>query len=325
MKLTWRFFGALLIGFLLAFGATIVAFYFALGVPTETSRWVFEINQKKRLLALQTASPKLLLVGGSATLFGISAREIESQTGYRTINLGTHAALGTNYILHEAQEAAKPGDIILLDLDYELYNYGRVDPTWADHLFVDYIVSRDPGFFHSLSLLEQWNTFMLTSSERIWQGLINRWRPESPRSRGVYDVRYVDEWGDQRHHAKMDRPRGREPATQNLSVLSHGLPEHPNAFTSIEWFCEWARANQIRVLATYPNLVDRPEYHLPAARKNAKTIRDFFSSIKVPVIGNYTDSLLPVDQFFDTGYHLTEEAVLARTNRLVPELRLYIK
>ena len=146
MKPTWRFFGGLLAGFMLALGLTVAAFWLNLGVPTGTSHWAFELNQKKRLIAEQTPSPKLLLVGGSATLFGVSAREIQEETGWRTVNLSTHAALGTSYILHLAQAAAKPGDTVLLVLEYELYNYGKVNETWADRLLVDYLVARDPAF-----------------------------------------------------------------------------------------------------------------------------------------------------------------------------------
>ena len=166
------------------FGATATAFYLTLGVPSELSRWAFEVNQKKRLLAFRAASPKLLLVGGSATLFGISAKEIQNQTGFRAINLGTHAALGAPYILREAQQVAKPGDIVLLAFEYELYNRGKVEPAWADDLFLDYIVSRDPTFFHSLSLMEQWNVFMLTSNPTIVRGLKKRLqtRSHSPRN-----------------------------------------------------------------------------------------------------------------------------------------------
>src|ERR1022692_1229931 len=95
MKVSWSFLVALLAGFLLMFGLLVGAFCLNLGVPSPSSRWAFELNQKKRHMADQAASPRLLLVGGSATLFGLSAKEIEAQTGCHTINLGTHAALGT--------------------------------------------------------------------------------------------------------------------------------------------------------------------------------------------------------------------------------------
>jgi hypothetical protein len=325
MNAPWRFFAALVAGFLLVFGATVTAFYLNLGVPTNLSSWTFELNQKKRALATQARSPKLLLVGGSATLFGISAKEIQSDTGYRAINLGTHAALGPTYILREVQRAAKSGDTVLLVFEYELYDFGKVERVGTDSLQVDYIVSRDPDFFHSLSPMEKWNVFMLTSNQRLLQGLENRVRLEAPRDMGVYDVRYVNDWGDQTHHAEAERPAQRNSIVQRKNPLRYGLSKHPKAFPSIKSFCKWAQTQQIRVLATYPNLCDQPEYHLPTARQTAKTIHDFFAALNVPVIGDYIDTLLPADQFFDNNYHLTEEAAVARTRRLIPQLMPFLK
>jgi hypothetical protein len=326
-KPSWRFFAGLLAGFLLAFGVMFAAFCFALGAPTDSSRWASEVTIKKRLLAARADSPKLLLVGGSATLFGISAREIESETGRRTINLGCHAALGSAYMLYEAQRVAKPGDTVLLVLEYELYNHGKLDRDWSDVLLLDYIVARAPDYyFHRLSLAEQWNVLMFTSSERLKQGLKKRRQPEPPHDPiAIYDVREVNDWGDQTHHAKTNRPAERRYVLNPRSELAYGLTKkHKEAFALIQSFSRWARASHIRVLAAYPNLCDQPEYHGPAARQTAQTIKDCFARLDVPVVGTYTDALLPADQFFDTYYHLTEEMALERTRRLSAQLRPYL-
>jgi hypothetical protein len=324
MKPTWKFFGGLAGGFLLASGLTLLAFYLNLGVPTGTSGWAYELNHRKQLAAEQTASPKLLVVGGSATLFGISARTIQEQTGWPTVNLSTHAALGTAYILHLAQAAAKPGDTVLLVLEYELYNYGKVSQTWADKLLVDYVVSRDPAFFRRLSPGEQWSVFMLTSYPRLLEGLKNRLRAEEPyqdEGRGLYSVGHLNAWGDLTRHTEGHRLADRSGIRKLNAALGRGLPEHPEGLETIAAFCAWARTNDVRVLATFPNLCDQPGYHGPTAARSARIITDFFSQIGVPVIGVYTDALLPEEQFLDTMYHTSEEASVKRTERLILRLK----
>jgi hypothetical protein len=326
LKVSWTFFAGLGAGLFLTFALTIAAFWLNLGAPTVASRWAADINQKKRLLADRVAAPKLLLAGGSATHFGFSAREIQSQTGYPTINLGTHAALGTAYILHYAQTVAKPGDTILLALEYELYNYGKIERAWADVLLLDYIVARDPAFFHALSPLEKWNVFMLTSNARLVRGLKGRFRHDRPPGGAeVYTLENINEWGDQTHHTQAARSVQRDSITAMRAALAYGLPERPRGFPLIASFCAWAATNHIRVLATFPNLCDQPEYHSPTAQKMAEKIRAFFAAFQVPVIGDYTDSLLPPDDFFDTNSHLTEEAARARTKRLVVQLKPYLE
>ena len=75
------------------------------------------------------------------------------------------------------------------------------------------------------------------------------------------------------------------------------------------------------MLATFPNLCDRPDYRGPVGQRSASTIKDFFARNGVPVVGDYTDALLPEQEFLDTMYHPSEEAALARTQRLIPKLK----
>jgi hypothetical protein len=230
-------------------------------------------------------------------------------------------------MLYEAQRVAKPGDTVLLVLEYELYNHGKLDRDSSDVLLLDYIVARAPDYyFHGLSRAEQWNVFMFTSNERVIQGLKNRWEPERPHApMSIYDVRELNEWGDETHHVKTNRPAERGYVLKPRSELAYGLSKkHEAAFAVIQSFSRWAQASHIRVLATYPNLCDQPEYHGPAARQAAQTIKDCFARLDVPVVGNYTDALFPADQFFDTYYHLTEEAALERTRRLSAQLKPYL-
>ena len=135
--------------------------------------------------------------GRVGSLFGISAREIEKQTGYSTLNLATHAALGPAYILNNAKSEARPGDTVLLVLEYELYMANQRSAVW-----LDYLVARDPRYFHGLSLREEWNVFMLTPQQRLIEGLKNRFRSraraEHPYPAGPYNPDYIDAWATNR-------------------------------------------------------------------------------------------------------------------------------
>jgi hypothetical protein len=184
---------------------------------------------------------------------------------------------------------------------------------------VDYIVSRDPAYFYNLPLPEKWNVFMATSTDRLKRGLKSRRQSgRHNEESGAYDSRFINAWGDQTNHPKALQQTAK--AIRQTSILGGDLPEHPAGFEIIASFCEWARTNHIRVLATFPNVCQRPEYYLPPAQRTAKTIGNFFVGLDVPILGDYTKSILPPDQFFDTLYHLTDEASIARTQRLLKYL-----
>jgi hypothetical protein len=327
MKVRWTFFAGLAGGFALIFAITAGAFWLNLGAPTAASQWAAEVNRKHLLLADKCPSPKLLLVGGSATLFGISAREIQNETRYPTVNVSTHAALGPDYILYLAKQAAKPGDTVLLTFEYSLYSYRKIEWTAADDLMLDYVVSRDPAFFRTLSPGEKWNVFMLTSSARLVRGIKGRWRRERPPSeQGVYKIENINEWGDQTQHIRSARPQFKEvPLNINMKLeLAYGIAPDPPVRPLLAGFCAWARANNVRVLATFPNAVDQSEYYSAVAKQSVETIRKLYSSLGVPVLGDYTDALRPADEFFDTHYHLSEEAAVIRSRKLAEQLKPFL-
>jgi hypothetical protein len=170
--------------------------------------------------------------------------------------------------------------------------------------------------------MEQWRVFMMTPEDRLIRGLKGRINPrryaEHKTGGGAYNADYIDRWGDQTFHPRSAASARIE---RLASRLSFPMPDQTAGFTLIASFCRWAPEHQIRVLATYPNLLDQPKLHTDLARGNAHRIANFYKQLGVPVIGAYTDALLPPDQFFDTVYHLIDEAALSRTDRLAEKLK----
>jgi hypothetical protein len=81
----------------------------------------------------------------------------------------------------------------------------------------------------------------------------------------------------------------------------------------------------VTVLATFPNVVHRPEYDGANAREAIQMITDFYASQGVPVLGTAQDAMYPPAQFFEMPYHLTHDAAIMHTKKLMPELERYLK
>lgn len=325
MTVPLRFFTGLASGLALAFGIFFGLVYWQLGAPTVMSYWSHDLNTRKQARAASIHEPKLLIVGGSGALFGINARRLETELGVPTVNLGTHAALATAYILDLARKATRPGDTVLLALEYELYETGNATMNkWTDPLFIDFLMARDPAYFRSLPAGDQFNLAMRMSLDRLKRGIKNKLRPPPPPvpEYTVYDPKSVDEYGDMTGHTRARIPSG-VPAELGTAVLAGGLSKTRAGLTEIRAFIDWTKTNGVRVLATFPNLCAKPVYDSPKTEKAAAEIRAFYQSLGVPVVGNYRDVLLPRSEFYDTCYHLTEEGAAARTHRLVPLLKPY--
>ena len=172
--------------------------------------------------------------------------------------------------------------------------------------------------------------------KRLQKGWQDRFHPEVDRPPGappysVYTpitpgIDCLDENGDEVFNTLAARPPPKPGGMERLvPVLVKGLPsDDTDGFRVLAGFIKWARANNVQVLATFPALIPAPEYDQPAGQKALATIREFYTAHGVPVIGTAQEMMLPQDQFFDSMYHLTYEAGLQRTERLIPQLRHYL-
>ena len=322
MPLLPRFALGFLLGLGLVLALFLVLFHRQLGAPTESSRWCYEINTRKQQLAEAISRPKLLLVGGSSTLFGLSARQIQEHTGYPTVNLGTHAGLGSPYILALAQTIAKPGDTILLGFEYELYDYPAAVTVkgWSDSLFLDYVFARDPHYFRSLPLSQRWSFAMLLSYDRLKEGLRNRRHPPPHFESPIYNVTNLNAFGDQVGHPAASRPPDSPYKDQCSVPLAHGFSAQPQGFPDFRRFIQWAKQNRIRLLATFPSICHRSEYDQAPAQRTSRDLQRFFESEGVEMLGDAQEAMLPPDQFFDTMYHPTDDGQQERTRRLLVHL-----
>ena len=324
MQVPRRFILGLVVGLVLAIGVFVALLYTQLKIPTYSSEWAHVVIQKKAALAAATPGPRLLLFGGSGTTFGLSAEEIEKQTGVRALNMGTHAGLGIEHILFWARKVARPGDTVLLVPEYELYlSQGGYEPR------DDYVLAYDAEFFHQMSLWDKIAMATRIPFKRIQKGYHNKHHPESPpRPHPPYTegASYIDSYGDETGNLAVHRANNGPNMDLEAQILLNGLTsDHGRGFDFIRDFVLWARAHQIKVLATFPNIMHHPEYDSAKADSAIAKITGFYGSLGVPVVGTAREAMLPRDEFFDTYYHLTRESALIRTDRLVPELKPYLK
>jgi len=331
MNVPWRYLLGLTLGFVVGVIVFVGLLYTQLGVPTLSTQWLFDITNKKTLYAAKFTGPRLFIVAGSSALFGINAQLIQQQTGLPTINMGTSAGYPLDYRLDCLKKIVRPGDTLLLAFEYESYTNQLINYSDAGD---DYLLAHAPEYFLQTSLLYKIEMATRIPFKRLQKGWRNRETPERERPPGRPYIPYLpitpgidclNDNGDEVFNmAATRRPPGLE--MQHVSsVLLDGLPsENTDGFETIDSFLQWAATHQITVWATFPNIINDPAYDGPNGQKAIETITHFYTSRGVPIIGTAKEAMLPYDQFFDTNYHLTHEAAIKRTERLIPELEPYL-
>lgn len=79
------------------------------------------IQDKFRVLK-EMNDPKIIMISGSSSAFGLNQYLLEKETGYKVANLGLHAGFGAEFETELAKANINPGDIVLLGYEYIWFN-----------------------------------------------------------------------------------------------------------------------------------------------------------------------------------------------------------
>jgi hypothetical protein len=290
----------------------------AAGQPVvyETHHWAMQVTRAKLRIASEIQGPKVVVVSGSSGLFGMRAQDLQAATGRPAVNLSTHAGLGMDYNLYLARRVAGPGDVVILPLEYEMYQRDRP----LNELVASTSLAIDFGYFRTLPPSERINYLRLLSLERVLAGVLARWNPVE--DYGGYDVRKLNAWGDQ---------TGMELTPQTQSRLRRDLADarrralrfdpEAGAVRSLATFIRWCRENDVVVYAAWPSHVDAAPFQGPAFEAFQQAVREFYDEHGVAFIGDAA----PVHRVgrrltADTRYHLTEQGARVRTRRFIEAL-----
>jgi len=316
MRRSRRFLLGLLMG-CLGFGIAWVALVAGqLGRPFVNNLWVEGAYAKKLARAASVPTPKLVVVAGSGAMFGIDSSQLEQAFGRPVVNLGVNAGILSPYLLIYARQAVKPGDWVLLPLEYPLYH----DRFEVNQVYLEYWLSHP--VVYGLNPVRLARLLALTPLERVVQGY--RGVPQGFRVAGLYGAQHLDERGDQTLSRREERSPELFAGALHSPVQRYGAQATALNGSWKLWqnFArEVERAGGCAVFVP-PAMLDRQAYHEdPVERAFYEGLPAQAQSQGLSYLGRPLDFMYPADDFFDTNYHLTAEARQRHTARLIALLR----
>ena len=289
-----------------------------LGVPTGSSRWVFDANQHKTKLAIETPGVRTLIVAGSNAMFGIDSGQIEQLWQRTAINLAVNAGLGLPYILENSKRVARAGDIILLPLEYALI----LDDGSPNAQIIDYVIARDLDYWRSLSRFTQLQFAAEMAPDRWIEGL--RRLPDGPNSNGRYGAHFLDARGDQTHTDKTDQTAADMKAVSQAKIWNYGKRARAErgAWHLLADYASWAKNAGVCVIAIPTVLLKQEKYTYDQDDYIFyTTLAQKMTALGIPYIGSPLDFMYPPSWFFDTDHHLQAWARRRHTSSLVTLLQ----
>lgn len=279
--------------------------------PNPHLFWTGTVLKHQRLDA--APHPRIVFAGGSNLAFGLDSELVERELpGYHAVNLGLDAGLGLDFLLDEAGSRLSAGDVVVLSLEYEEFlglrkgqasSIARVleaRPANASHLrpiSVKTLLDNGFGFFHWL---------FVSADKKLDEQVI----------RGPYSLSTFNPYGDATWH--LDK----EPKTDRLLKAMdrepfRTAPVDVSGRRVLERFHRRCRERGVRVFLSHPPLPD----HYRDDERIRRIEEKVYRRVSIPVLDTPGSTMLPIEEFYDTEYHLLRHGREIRTRRLLARLR----
>ncbi len=316
------FFRNFFITFFILFFIWISVIYFQIDRPTLMSQWVYDVYKKKITIANNIKSKKIIIVAGSNSMFGCDSKKLQKAFGLPVVNFGVNAGVYLPYILYKAKQIIKKDDIVILPLEYSLYNYDGI----PNIQMIDYIFSRDFDAFWSLTLKEQFYMIWDIPLKRIYDGYMAK--GGSVVKYGLYRSGNIDKYGDQLGATFKAKTTSIKKELDKLKANHYGINYNSNSlgFKYLTNFVQWCKEKNVKVIFTPSTLLYFKTY------KNDKTEQWFYTNLSKIIknkgwiyIGDPYKYMYEKKYYFNTDYHLTTKGRQIRTKQMIKDLSSILK
>jgi len=257
-------------------------------------------------------TPLILFTGGSSTAFSVDPGVVEAACGKPTFNLALPAAAGPRYLLHQALEHCREGDILVVGLEADflasesdypagMFSFGlalqegRPSATVGNATFPETMEIRD-----ALNFARPGTRYLLTLAYRGLSGKGYRYQPSDYRYRGRLETAVGD------------------PAMVPHDVLTaQALSDSGREL--LTRFRDAALRKKVRLFYAMPVRWTSLENAERSRSANEALLREIEPII--PVIDDGTRGVSAErSHFSDSHQHLTAEGSLARSRALAGKL-----
>lgn len=262
------------------------------------------IDKHKRLE--QFNNNRLLLVGGSNLAFSINSELIERELDKNVVNLGLQIGLGLEFIINEVMASIREGDIVLLSLEYELY-----DDYWNPDLdLIDYTqkIYPESKMFYIMTLKEKLSLYeerFRKSFQKAKYNVIDN---------SIYNRNSFNKFGDAIGH--LNQPR-----------LNHLNFEGNIKINSTKRSILLLRELNLKCRKVGAKLyISFPTYASSSYCKNKNVIIDLSKRLRldlkdIDIINEPEHFVFNDSLFYDTAYHLNQIGREKRTKMLIDILK----
>lgn len=267
------------------------------------------IQDKYRILK-ETNAPKIIMVSGSSSAFGLNQVMLEEATGYKVANLGLHAGFGHLFHTELAKANINEGDIVLLG-----YEYGW--QSGFQQLDQELVMS---GIDSDIEMYTQ----IPISKYRDIIGWIFKYAELKNSFSGASGIYSRDAFDSETGQMTMLRDYAMEYSSEVYGTIningSYICDEAVNYLLSFKEYVEEKGADVYFVAP--PVLADSIVCDYSEFNK-LKELEE--EKIGIPYISNPTDYIFPCELMSNALYHCNSQGENVRTELLINDLKTVLK
>jgi hypothetical protein len=292
-------------------------FVYYLARPNEWN-WINDMYKIKENIASNIPGNKIVFGGGSNALFGVRTEDIEKELNIPTVNFGVMAGLQIDYILDRVKRILKPGDVVIVPLEYSqlLYN-GNLDEVRTI-----FILMFDKNYFHSLPFFEKIKYFVNISPRTVTLSILSIIRKiqGNKKSFSAYETHSLNKNGDDLSNIGNDWVKKKYDSILPVDIQKGDLKE-TIGLKKINEFNLWCNKNNINFFVSYATTIYFDAYLNTEYQEYFNKIQSYFKEHNIKTIGYPSDFFYDKDLFYDTIYHLNSFGATYHTKRLLPKIK----
>ncbi len=268
----------------------------------------------KQKLIETTASPKVILAGGSSVAFGFDSEALSEEIGMPVVNMGLQGGLGIRFVLESLRPYLHNGDIIILSPEYHnIFSQLSGGELLAQMLVVD------PGGIRYLSSAREF-TEVLRAFPAVHAEAIKNMAEDlklrhcylcQNRETIYFRSAFDPNTGDILSNEDPAYPLNGQVLSLPFSIGAKDLSKN------ISYFNKYYRsvvAQGVTMYFLYPSTVKTTSPETARLLQDLSTVLQ--TSLKFPTLGTPLEAQFDNELMFDTPYHLNQKGDVLRTQQL---------
>jgi hypothetical protein len=223
------------------------------------------------------------------------------------INAGLSARLGIKYMLENTLRYVRPGDLIILVPEYQLFYR---DWDWGSEELLHSVIDTNKSNVKLLSLKQA-----IRCMPFVFNFVISKFkRSEYIESSGVYSVYSFNQYGDACLHWNL-------PKKEFVAPGKIAGTYNPRVMTEIKNYSRIIQGKGASLFISYSGYQD---ISFLKSEKAIRKIEQEYIASGLTILGTPERYMMPDSVLFDTQFHLTKAGADYRTQLLIEDIRTQI-